>query len=257
MLFRSCAGAWMKAHEKDPIFLFLRLRELRTPMRLSRYGEGFLGKGRTPTSMDICDTALLDIDKRLGAFLDQIAQLPAADKRILCLTSLYGYDFTEPGRGSWRRGGTARRTLHESSLRVPLLIQAPGQAGRLRKVPVTLCDVAPTLLSFAGLSAPPNLDGADLLFQGDFRECVSVAGAPLALSMRSGPWRFTWQSGRDPKSLLLTGEASVLEFTNVQPAREDQAPPNYLAKEPALAAQMQKNLEAYLERRGAPAKKAR
>jgi arylsulfatase A-like enzyme len=54
------------------------------------------------------------------------------------------------------------RTLYEPMVRVPLLFRPPGGgAGRVDD-PVSLVDVAPTLLGLAGIAAPPSFSGRNL-----------------------------------------------------------------------------------------------
>ncbi len=248
------ASAWLAAHPKEPCLLFVRLRELEKPLPLARYGEGFLGRGRKPEPVDVYDTVLLDLDRHLGAFLEQINSMPGGENRIVVLTAPHGADFSEPGRASWRRGGAGKKSLHESCLHVPLLMRLPGQAPRARKSAATLCDVAPTLLAASGMAVPAGMDGMDLMRLADSRDCVSMLGNPVALSVRTGRWRLTWESGMDPFTLEKTGTDLVSDFTDIIRYRNDQAPQNNLAKEPELAARLRLELRDYLTRRGAPAK---
>ena len=240
------AAEWVEGRRGDPFLLFLRLRELRDPVRLARYGEGFLGKGRTPAPVDIYDTALLDVDRQIGAFLGRVEAAVQGRPLLVVATSLYGLDFTEPDRGSWRRGAAGRPSLRESSLHVPLLMRLPGEAGRTRKTPASLADVLPTVLARAGITPPAGLDGADLQRQGDFRDVISVQGAPMGLSVRSGRWRFTWQSGLDPFTLEPAGEEAVVEFLDVYQFRAQKAGADARAKEPELAREFRRQLDAFL-----------
>src|SRR5262249_51366177 len=54
--------------------------------------------------------------------------------------------------------------LYDERVHVPLILWAPGilPAGRRVATPVTLADVAPTLLELAGLEAPSPIDGRSL-----------------------------------------------------------------------------------------------
>lgn len=240
------AAEWVEERRGDPFLLFLRLRELRDPVRLARYGEGFLGKGRTPAPVDIYDTALLDVDRQIGAFLGRVEAAVQGRPLLVVAASLYGLDFTEPDRGSWRRGAAGRPSLRESSLHVPLLMRLPGEAGRTRKTPASLADVLPTVLARAGITPPAGLDGVDLQRQGDFRDIISVQGAPMGLSVRSGRWRFTWQSGLDPFTLEPAGEEAVVEFLDVYQFRAQKAGADARAKEPELAREFRRQLDAFL-----------
>lgn len=53
--------------------------------------------------------------------------------------------------------------LYDSTLRVPLILRGPGIRPNVVSNPVTLCDIAPTLLELAGVSAVGKLDGTSLL----------------------------------------------------------------------------------------------
>ncbi len=240
------AGDWIEAHPGDPWFVFVRLRELRAPQRLERYGAGFLGKGRATNPMDLYDTVLLDLDKHLDAFLNRLDSLPGGKDALVVITSLWGPDFAAPG-GVLQKG-VLQSGLTEAALRVPLLLRVPGQAGRIRKVPATLCDVAPTLLPMCGMAAPPGLDGTDLARQTEFRDCVSVKGNPVALSVRSGRWRFSWQSGLDPFTLQSAGTETVLDFTDVPLFQNSRTAQNNLGREPELARQLRQSLSDYLQK---------
>lgn len=80
---------------------------------------------------------------------------------LIVFTADHGESFGEDGF-FFRHG----KTLHEVSIRVPLVIKPPG--GRRPGVPerhggsVSLLDVMPTLLDYAGVEVPGGLDGVSL-----------------------------------------------------------------------------------------------
>ncbi len=53
--------------------------------------------------------------------------------------------------------------LYDSTLRVPLLVAQPGRAAAIVTDPVSLVDLAPTILSAAGVAVPANMNGRDLI----------------------------------------------------------------------------------------------
>ena len=53
--------------------------------------------------------------------------------------------------------------LYDSTLRVPLILSAPHRAAATRDDPVSLVDVAPTILHAAGVTTPAGMTGRDLL----------------------------------------------------------------------------------------------
>lgn len=241
------AAEWIEAHQDLQFFVLIRLRELRRFQRLSRYGEGFLGRGRTPDPRDIYDTALADVDKRIGAFLDRIGAIPSLEKTCIVITSPYGFDFSEPGRGEWRRGGPGIRNLSESSLRVPVFISGAGETLRQRNYAAGLEDLAPALLALAGGKFPHPVTGMDLLNATTNREPISVLGEPLALSLRTRQFRFTWQSAKYPFAPELSPlESYDIEMIDLDRYRRKQAPSNVLQQQPSTANLLRSRLQDFL-----------
>jgi hypothetical protein len=243
------AADWIADHAEDRFFLFIRLRELRIPYRLYRYGEGFLGKGREPEPRDIYDTALADLDRRIGAFLDTVRAMEGGQNRAILITSTHGFDFSEPGRGAWRRGGEAKRNLKENALRIPVILALPHFPGKTIARPVSLFDVTPALARIMETALAHDLEGQDLIEDTDRDYTVSMQGEPLALSLRDRDWRFTWQSGCFPfRPEKKRADSGVIEFINIGRMKEDLAPVNNLRRQPARAQVFQGRLDAYLRR---------
>jgi arylsulfatase A-like enzyme len=97
-------------------------------------------------------------DARFGEFLDALRWLGLYEDSLIVLTSDHGEEFGEHG------GLEHGKTLFDESLRIPLVVRYPGgrEAGAEEPRPVSLVDVAPTVLAAAGLSTPGNLDGSPL-----------------------------------------------------------------------------------------------
>jgi Tfp pilus assembly protein PilF len=53
--------------------------------------------------------------------------------------------------------------LYDSTLRVPLIVSAPGTSAARRNEPVSLADIAPTIVRAAGVVVPAAMKGRDLL----------------------------------------------------------------------------------------------
>lgn len=102
-------------------------------------------------------------DEHFGALLDGLADRGLLDSTIVAVTSDHGEEFQE--HGGWWHG----ETCHEELSRVPLVIRLPGGAAGGHRDPrlAALVDVAPTLLSSAGLDVPEDMSGRDLLGAGD------------------------------------------------------------------------------------------
>lgn len=96
-------------------------------------------------------------DAKIGEIMQAIDDNPAlADARIL-LWSDNGYELGD--KDTWNKF-----TIWESSSRVPLIMVDPTlPSGISIGTPTSLLDVAPTVLEWAGVDAPPQMDGVSLL----------------------------------------------------------------------------------------------
>lgn len=97
-------------------------------------------------------------DEVLGEMLASLDEIGFLDHTVVIITSDHGEEFGE--HGGVLHGGT----LFDELLRVPLVIAGPGvPLGRVDPALVTLVDVAPTILSLAGLPVPSQMEGRNLL----------------------------------------------------------------------------------------------
>ena len=97
------------------------------------------------------------VDDKVGELLAALDRLGLRDDTLVLFTSDHGDMMGE--HGMW-----FKRTFHEWSARVPLIVSRPGsQAGHRVPQAVSLVDLFPTLLSLAGLPpAEHPLDGHSL-----------------------------------------------------------------------------------------------
>ena len=96
-------------------------------------------------------------DDELGRVLDHLAARGSLKNTLVVVTSDHGEEFLD--HGSWEH----QKTLYEEVVRVPLIAHGPGIAPRREPAPVSLLDVAPTILAWAGVAAPPSFTGRSLL----------------------------------------------------------------------------------------------
>lgn len=97
-------------------------------------------------------------DHHIGRLLDHLATLGLDDDTVVVLTADHGEEFMQHG---WI-GHTA--SLHDELIHVPLVIWAPGRfAPRQVAEPVSIMDIAPTLLDLQGLEAVAEHRGVSLL----------------------------------------------------------------------------------------------
>jgi len=163
------------------------------------------------------------LDEVIGDLLARLERTGALENTIVVYTSDHGELGGE--HGMWYK-----RTYHEASARVPLFIQLPDHrtgdrpAARL-DTPVSLADLFPTLCGLTGVSAPDDLDGADLsesVRGGENPErgpvvCDNLnasAGDGLEFRMvRDG--RYKYVAFRDGPELLFDVDADPFEQRNL------------------------------------------
>ena len=109
------------------------------------------------------DAAIHEVDRTIGRMQEQLDGWELAPRTLVSVFSDHGEEFTEHSAFSqaWHHdprgihGIGHGHTLFQELLHVPWLAWGPGvAAGRLRRDPVSLCDLAPTLLDWLGLDRP-------------------------------------------------------------------------------------------------------
>jgi arylsulfatase A-like enzyme len=103
---------------------------------------------------------LTDVDRMVGRIREDLDRLGMADNTVIVLMGDNGYFLGERGfAGKW--------TMHELSIRVPLIVYDPRLPeelrGRVIDQPVLNIDISPTLLEMAGLKAAEFVQGQSLL----------------------------------------------------------------------------------------------
>jgi arylsulfatase A-like enzyme len=103
------------------------------------------------------DAGIRQLDAELGRLFSFLRGSGLMEQTLLIVTSDHGEEFMEHGNVEHSR------SQYQEMLRVPLLVRGPGVARGLRvSAPVSLIDIAPTILAFLGSSPPQRLDGLDL-----------------------------------------------------------------------------------------------
>jgi arylsulfatase A-like enzyme len=106
-----------------------------------------------------------EVDAACGAILAEVERQGIADRTLVIFTTDNGYFHGEHGLAD-------KWYPYEESIRVPLIVRDPrlpsARAGQVRDEQVLNVDLAPTILSAAGLPAPTGMQGADLapLYRG-------------------------------------------------------------------------------------------
>jgi arylsulfatase A-like enzyme len=125
-----------------------------------RYGPAdYLSRAQVARLQATYKACVTMVDHWLGRFLDRLNDLGLADDTAVALVSDHGVHLAER---NWT--GKSDRLLHPELIHVPLLLRHPqGRgAGTTSDYFATTVDLAPTLMSLAGLSPPRRFEGVDL-----------------------------------------------------------------------------------------------
>ncbi|MCS5584457.1 MAG: sulfatase [Pseudomonadales bacterium] len=95
------------------------------------------------------------MDAQVGKVLKALKDAGIEDRTIVIFTSDHGYHLGE--HDFW-----AKVSLHEESVRVPLIISVPGKAPAVCGSFTELLDLYPTVSSLCGLEVPGRLQGKDI-----------------------------------------------------------------------------------------------
>jgi len=173
--------------------------------------------------LDRYDEEIAYVDREIGRLLDGYAERGRAERAVLVLTADHGETMME--FELWFRHGYQ---VYEPIIRVPLAIRAPGIAPGREPLPVSLVDLTPTLLALAGVEAPPELRGRNLL---------EPSGEPVFAEARWGP--VLWRAVIDAERKWVVGldvDGSELERSHYHIDEEGSATPTPWEDAPATRA---------------------
>jgi arylsulfatase A-like enzyme len=149
------------------------------------------------------------IDESIGTIMKTLAEAGLEDDTIFLFISDHGCHFRT-------RNTEYKRSPHESSIHIPMIMQGPGlnQSRMVREV-VSMVDVTPTLLDAAGVPVPASMKGRSflpLIKSAEGRKkwrnetFVQISESMVARALRTDEWSYcvvdpTGDGGRDPNSM--------------------------------------------------------
>lgn len=144
-------------------------------------------KENLPDYYGICAS----LDENLGRIREELARLGLADDTILIYTSDHGSHFRT-------RNKEYKRSCHEASIRIPMVISGPGyRGGRVVRELVSLIDLPPTILEMAGAPVPENFQGRSVnpLIRGEARDWpqevfVQISESQVGRAIRTKRWKY-------------------------------------------------------------------
>ncbi len=142
--------SWLEQQRDKPFFLFIHTFDPHAPYAPP---EPFASRFRE----DQYAGEIAYTDFCIGQVIAKLKQLDLFDSTLIIITADHG-----ESRGEHDEA-THLFFIYQSTVRVPLIIKAPGcAAGRKVDDAVGLIDIVPTVLHLLGLSVPPQVQGVDL-----------------------------------------------------------------------------------------------
>jgi arylsulfatase A-like enzyme len=213
----DAAIRYVDAHRDTPFYLFLSLLEPHHQNQTDSYpapdgyAERYAGLWMPPDLAALGGTAsqhlpgycgqIKRVDEAFGRLLEALRSLGLRENTIVVFASDHGNHFKT-------RNDEYKRSPHESSIRVPVMLLGPGfwDGGRVEQL-VSLVDLPPTLLEATGLPVPDELHGRSVLplLNGE-REWwpgevfVQISESQVGRAIRTSRWKYCAVApGTDPK----------------------------------------------------------
>ena len=207
-VFTDEAIGFMKQNREQPWFLYLAYNAVHTPLEISD-----TLKQRVPA--EVQDPArrgylalLLGLDDAVGRLLAHLRDSGADQNTLIIFISdnggsgvapflAYNTGINRPLRGN--KGQTL-----EGGIRVPFFIAWPGKlpAGKTYDHPIIALDILPTACAVAGVKAPGNVDGVNLL--------PYLVGKNKAAPHEALYWRF------GPQKAIRKGNLTLVDWRDFQ-----------------------------------------
>ncbi len=239
----DAAIRYVDQHQAQPFFLFLSFLEPHHQNHVDDYvapdgyRERYAGRWVPPDLAALGGTShqhlggyygmVKRLDEALGRLMDTLKSLNLTDNTIILFTSDHGCHFKT-------RNEEYKRSCHDSSIRVPTVLQGPGfdGGGQIRQL-VSLIDLPPTLLDAAGIAVPETMDGRSILplLRGEAEDWpdevfVQISESQVGRAVRTARWKYAvsdpnkdpWEdSGSDcyVEEFLYDLQADPYELTNL------------------------------------------
>jgi choline-sulfatase len=154
-----------------------------------RHVDGYYGQVKR---LDECVGRLRDT--LLSLDLTDSVTGPATRDTVFAYTSDHGSHFKT-------RNGEYKRSAHDGSVRVPLLIDGPGfRGGRRVTTPVSTVDLVPTVLTAAGIGTPDGMHGSPLqprvtAADTDADLLIQISESECGRALRTRRWKYHVSAG--------------------------------------------------------------
>lgn len=214
-------------NKEKPFFMFLSYLEPHHQNTTNRY-EGPPGSkerfGNYSVPKDLEDTkgdwresypdylgCCNSLDHNLGRLIDKLNELGLRENTLIIYASDHGCHFKT-------RNSEYKRSCHENSIRIPLIMNGPGfTGGKVTEELVSLLDLPPTILEAAGILKPAYMQGYPLqhLVAGgsvDWRKEIfaQISESQVGRTLRTQRWKYSVRA-MDKHGWLHAGSDTYIE----------------------------------------------
>ncbi|HEV2494186.1 MAG TPA: sulfatase-like hydrolase/transferase [Terriglobia bacterium] len=237
------AMQWLKENSRARFFVFMHFFDMHEPYNPPASLKPHYGS-------DQYDAELGYVDEVLGRFWRFLEKEHLYDRSLIILTADHGESLGEHGES------THGYFIYQSTVHVPLIVKWPKGTGPYTRevtAPVSLIDVAPTILQVLGMTAPPTFQGQSLL------DLVGPGAPAVQREVYSESLYARDRLGCAPLRSLRLGSTQYIEAPKPELYDVDHDPEevhNLAPEEQALAASFKNKLEALRSRYGARARPA-
>lgn len=225
---------WIEGGSGAPFFLYLNLQNSHLPYDVPRgfprrFGPaeldfkisiGWYPEGKTAIVKDVYADSLAYVDSQLGRLFRRLKETGQWERTLVVVTGDHGEAFYEHGSAAHANG------VYEETIRVPLVIRAPGLEPGKEDRPSQLLDVAPGVLHLLGLPPHPSFQGEDPFGSTFRRDRTRFVVSDTPWKTQLGALRSGFKLIRDGdsgRSLLYDLAADPGERRDVSEERPDQA----------------------------------
>ncbi len=155
------------------------------------------------------------VDDSIGTLMQTLKEQNLLDNTIVVFTSDHGCHFRT-------RNTEYKRSPHESSIHIPLIIQGPG-FDHSRTIPeiVSMVDVCPTLLDAMGVKAPSTISGRSampLVNLGEGKDSwrneafIQISESMVGRAIRTSRWTYCVADRSAPNGTTVAGSMNYDEY---------------------------------------------
>jgi len=186
-------------------------------------GSNKLSKSDLEDLIDLYDAEIRYVDHAIKSLLDELSEMGILDDTFVIITADHGEEFGEHGNFGHGYG-----KLYDEIIHVPLIIcNSPYKNVKVDN-PVSLVDIAPTILDLLDIPAPRSFQGESLIpvIKGERTPLGAVSESLLkgtfVVAYRTREWKYIFYEG-DNRRELYNIESDASEVKNLYGSESEKA----------------------------------